>query len=60
MDKWTPEEDRKLVELRNQKKSFKECSTSFVGRSPRACDTRYNRYLKEGATARKGGGQSGK
>ncbi|OQD76778.1 hypothetical protein PENANT_c117G07237 [Penicillium antarcticum] len=43
---WLPEEDKTIVQLRNQRVGWLSISKHFNGRSPTACRLRYQNYLE--------------
>ncbi|KAJ5766723.1 uncharacterized protein N7511_004339 [Penicillium nucicola] len=43
---WSPEEDKTIVRLRNQRVGWSSISKHFNGRSPTACRLRYHNYLQ--------------
>ena len=51
-DPWTAEEEERLVELRDQRKSWAELSILLPGRTWTALKTRYNRLTKDRRTTR--------
>ncbi|KAJ6019495.1 hypothetical protein N7522_001562 [Penicillium canescens] len=43
---WSPEDDKTIVQLRNQRVGWLSVSKHFNGRSPTACRLRYQNYLE--------------
>lgn len=45
--KWTPDEDRRIVELRTSGMKWDEISQHFPGRTSLACRLHYQNYVKK-------------
>ena len=45
-EKWSPEEDQKLIDLANSKRGWAEISTHLPGRSAISCRLHYQNYLR--------------